>query len=656
MFGEEELVKLHKDRAEQIGNIIIICFALVLARLWYLQVYRGKLLYNYSLENRLRKEIVRAPRGMLFDRNNELLVHNSPRFDAIITPQYLKKREDTISRLATVLDMQPEGITKILQKNAGQASYRPVTIKKNISRKEVAIIETDSGRLPGISVRAEISREYTDNDTGAHLLGYISEISQTQLPKLRKRDNIDYKLGDYIGQAGVEEEYDLSLRGIDGHEFMEVDARGRMKKHLNSDDIFRGIENQMALPGKNIRLTIDRDLQLAAYKALDGKAGSAVAIDVNTGEVLAMVSRPAFTPAEFSKGVTSDYWESLVNDEKRPLRDRTVQEHYSPGSTFKTITAIAALESGVIDENSEVSCKGSFRLGSRTFHCWKKEGHGTVEIHRAIRESCDVFFYKIATKLDIDVLAKYSKLLGMGSRSGIELPRETTGLIPTKEWKKKRNGQDWQVGETLSCVIGQSYVLTTPLQLTLAYGAIASGGKIYKPHVVKEIFGNDGEIIKSFKPELLSDVKFSPKTLKLVREGLFEVVNSPRGTAYWQRGEGIHMAGKTGTSQVIQFSADKIFKKCENNEYRFRHHGLFAAYAPADSPKIAVAVVVEHGCHGSSAAGPVAREVITTFMKKYYPEEHKAYIEADKKAGRTPPKVPVKIDEDEDAPIHPSEG
>ncbi len=633
MFGEDDIVRAHKHRADAIVNIIFLAFGLILARLWYLQVYRGDLLYKYSQENRLRKEVVSAPRGMVFSRNNQLLVHNVPRFDIVITPQYLSNKKATVSKLSYVLEMTEDQIEKILQKNRGQASYRAVTIKKNVSRKEVAIIETEGAKIPGVSVKTVIAREYSDDHVGSHLMGYISEISQEQLPNYKKRDKFDYKLGDFIGQSGIEYEFDLSLRGNDGHEFMEVDAFGRMSRHVDKDNIFAGIENQSAEEGNNIRLTVDRDLQLVAYQALEEKnwVGGAVAVDVNNGEVLAMVSRPSFSPSVFSRGLTKDYWSELTNDTRNPMRDRTIQEHYMPGSTFKTITAIAALEEGVVDRDTEVNCPGWFQLGKRRFHCWKKHGHGNVSLFKAIRESCDVYFYKIASKMDIDVLAKYSRALGFGALTRVKLPRETTGVIPTKEWKLKRTGEEWQKGETLSCVIGQGFVLATPIQLAMAYAAIANGGTLYQPHLVKEIFSNQGEVIKNFAPDVVRQTGISKQTLKLVREGLYQVVNNRNGTAWWYRGQGIEMGGKTGTSQVIRFSADKIYSKCEDYPYNLRHHGLFIAYAPERNPKIAVSVVVEHGCHGSSAAAPIAKAIITKYMEKYHPELQKE-IAAEEKA------------------------
>lgn len=631
MFGEEELVKIHKDRATLISYIITACFGLILARLWYLQVYKGETLHNYSIQNRLRKEVVWAPRGQVFSRDDQLLVDNVPRFDAILTPQFLQEKEDTIKRLTKILSLEPDDIPKILKKNSNQATYRPIVIKKNISFEEVSQIETQNFDLPGVSVDTFISREYRDKEVGAHLLGYISEISQQQLPRLRERDAIDYRLGDFIGQFGIEEQLDKYLRGTNGHEFVEVDARGRRKRYINTDNLFKGIEDEKPISGMNVKLTIDRDMQLAGFNALEGKIGGIVAIDIDSGEVLTMVSRPSFDPSQFSRGITSEYWRSLINNKENPLRDRNIQEHFSPGSTFKAITGIAAFEEGIIDENTEVFCNGSYRLGRKVYHCWKKEGHGSTTLVKAIRESCNVYFQKAANRMDIDDISKYAKAFGLGARTGISLPREASGLIPTKEWKKKRFGVEWQAGETLSCAIGQSYVLSSTLQLAQAYGAIANGGKIYRPYVVKDIYSPDGELAKTFTPELLGQVKLkNQKTLKFIREGLYQVVNNPKGTAFYRRGQGIQMAGKTGTSQVRSASADKVYQKCENMDFDSRHHGLFVGFAPYDKPKIAAAAIVEHGCHGSSAATPVVEAVVTQYMKKYHPQMYLENLEKDK--------------------------
>lgn len=632
MFGDEELIKLHKNRSHQVANIIVFCFAIVFIRLWYLQVYKGELYHKFSIQNRLRKEVIRAPRGMIYDRNKALLVDNIPRFDAILTRQFLSKKEETLKRLSDILSMDLDSINKIIKKNSFQARYRPIIIKKNISLKEVARIETENAFLPGVSVDTFISREYVDKEVGAHLLGYISEISQTQLPKYKKRDNVDYNLGDFIGQFGIEEQMDKVIRGDNGYEYVEVDALGRKKKYINTDNLFQGIADQTPIPGKNLKLTIDRDMQLAAYEALKGKSGSVVAIDVSSGQVLTMISTPAFDPSQFSRGLTSEYWNSLINNEENPLRDRNIQEHFPPGSTFKPFTAIAGLEEGIIEPNSKLRCHGSYRLGRRVYRSWKRYGTEKVSVPDALMQSCNIFFYKVATDLDIDNLAKYAHMFGFGERTGIKLPREVSGLIPTKEWKLKKNGIPWQQGETLSCAIGQSYVLVSTLQLANAYAAIATRGKLYRPYVVKEVIDNDGNIIKENKPELIREIKLKPSTWDAVQKGLYQVVNEPKGTAWWRRGAGNQMAGKTGTSQVIRAqSAEQLYSKCEDQEYKYRHHGVFVSFAPYHNPKIAVAALVEHGCHGSSAAAPVVERVVNTYMKKYMPEDQKKYAEIEKK-------------------------
>jgi penicillin-binding protein 2 len=649
MFGEEDLIRIHQKRAYTISNILTICFLVIFVRLWYLQIYKGEVYHAYSIQNRLRKELIRAPRGMIYSRNDVLLVDNAPRFDAMCTPQFLQNKDETLKRLAEILDMSVDSIDKILKKNAYQAKYRPIIIKKNISLEEVARIETENDFLPGIVVNTFISREYNHKDIGSHLLGYISEISQDQLPKFQKRDKYEYRLGDFIGQFGIEEQMDKELRGENGFEFVEVDAFGRKKKYINTDNLFKGIEDQSPVPGHNLKLTIDEDLQLEAYNALDGKTGSVIALDVNNGEILAMVSNPAFDPSQFSRGLTTEYWQSLTGNPENPLRDRNIQEHYSPGSTFKVITAIAALEEGIIDENSKVRCHGTFRLGNRVYRSWKRYGDEQVNVTDALMQSCNIFFYKIASEMDIDQIAKHAQNFGLGRRTGIPLPREVSGLIPTKEWKMQKNGIPWQAGETLSCSIGQSYVLTSTLQLANVYAAIANKGKLFRPHVVKEIFDHNGKTIKEFKPEIISEIKLKDKTWELVRKGLYKVVNDPKGTAYYRRGRGNQMAGKTGTSQVIKAaSEDQLYSKCSEMDYKFRHHGIFVAFAPYDDPKIAVAGLVEHGCGGSSAAAPVVEKVINTYLKKHYPDIYQANIEAEKRAYRAIQEKQVKIIEEDE--------
>lgn len=627
MFGDEELIKLHKSRSFTVGYIVLGCFGIILLRLWYLQIYKGDVYHKFSIQNRLRKEVIMAPRGMIYSRNNVLMVDNAPRFDATLTRQFLRNKKETIPKLAEILGMSEESIHKIIKKYSFQAKYRPITIKKNINFEEIAKIETENANLPGISVEKFISRKYMDQDIGAHVLGYISEISQSQLPRYRKRDKLDYKLGDFIGQFGLEERMDRTLRGENGFEFVEVDALGRKRKYINTDNIFKGIPDLPSVPGRNIQLTLDRDMQEIAYEALGESSGSVVAVDVNSGEILTMISTPAFDPSKFSLGVTQEYWSSLINNPEKPMIDRSIQEHFSPGSTYKTFTAIAALEEGIIKPNSKIKCHGTFKLGRRTYHSWKRYGKKKVDVTDALKNSCNIFFYDIASRMDIDDISKYAKMFGLGRRTGVNLQREVSGLIPTKEWKQKSLGVPWQQGETLSCSIGQSYVLSSTLQLANAYAAIATKGKLYKPYLVKKVFDKDGKIIKENSSTLVSNIELKPKTWDLVHKGLYKVVNEPGGTAWWRRGFGNQMAGKTGTSQVVKAKSEKdLYSKCSESPYQYRHHGVFVAFAPFDNPKIAVAALVEHGCSGSKAAAPIVEKVINTYMKKYWPTEYEANV------------------------------
>lgn len=632
MFGQQDLVHLHQKRLREISVIILACFGLILARLWYLQVYKGELYFSWSIKNRLRKEIIRAPRGMMFDRTGELLVDNTARYDAVVIPQYLGKKKATLKKVATILAIEIKDINDLLKKNAYQAKYLPIIVKKDISFEELAKIESLNNELPGVEVQTFIARRYRDGEVGAHLLGYISEISDKQLPKLKKRDKFDYRIGDFIGKFGMEEQLDKNLRGNNGYELVEVDARGRKRKYVNSERLFINAEKKPVSPGTNIELTIDRDMQLAGYKALKDKVGGVVAVSVETGEVLSMVSTPSFLPEQFSRGLTPEYWASLVNNPLKPLRARNIQDHFSPGSTFKAITAIAALEQGVINPYAQYNCPGHFRLGRRVYRCWRAYGHGKVDFFKSLRESCNVYYWRAAAQLDIDTIMKYASMFGLGTKSGISLPREVAGLIPSKEWKRKRYGQDWIKGETLSCAIGQSYVLTSTLQMALAYGAIANGGKLYKPYVLKRVVPNDGGPAKVFKPELVRQIELKKNTLALVRKALYQVANHPKGTAWWRRGKGNQLAGKTGTSQVVKASSlENLYAKCEEKPYEQRHHGVFVAFAPYDNPKVAAAALVEHGCHGSSAAAPVVEAVVNTYMKKYMPEAYEKNLEKEKK-------------------------
>lgn len=624
-LGQEEQVREFQDRFKYLYAALFIALGLLLMRLVFLQILNGEKLRQYSEENRIKRVKVAAPRGMIFDTNRTLLIDNRPAFDLEIIPQYLRESRQSkqvLSLLARLVHMKEAEIEEALQRARFQPSFMPVKIKTDLSRDEVAAIESWRIEMPGVEVREEIKRTNIFGDIAAHLLGYIGEVNAVELPKLNQESQ-RYKLGDSIGKFGIEQRLETTLRGVDGEEIKEVDALGRSKLGRGRNRVLGSVQTKASIAGKNLILTIDQDLQLAANTAFGDRIGAMVAINPRNGQILAMLSRPSFDPTEFSRGIPSNLWNRLLSNPNRPLRDKTIQDHYPPGSTFKIVTAIAALEEGLINENTRFHCSGSIRFGNRLYHCHSKHGHGEVNVVSAITRSCDIFFYRVAQKFrSVDDIAKWARHLGFGNRTGIMLPREITGLIPTEDWKQRRFNQPWNGGETLSVAIGQSYTLATVIQLANSYAAIGNGGTLFRPQFVKQVESIDGQILSEFAPEVLDDFRLKPSTVAVVKQGLWGVVNTPAGTAFARRLPGMDFAGKTGTAQVIRLSADKIYQKCENMRFQDRHHGLFVGFAPVHDPVIAVAVVAEHACHGASGAAPVAQQVIKTYLQKYFPDQY----------------------------------
>jgi len=662
-LGQEEQLREFQDRFKYLYAAVFIGLGFLLLRLVDLQILRGDRMRQYSEENRIKRVRIPAPRGMIFDRNRQLLIDNRPAFDLEVIPQYLKESKEVpqvISNLSKLIHMSEDQIFQGLEKAKGRPSFFPVKIKTDLTRDEVAAVETWRINMPGVQVSEEIKRTNIYGDIAAHLLGYIGEVNQTELPRVNKDATKNpYKLGDNIGKFGLEQRMEDSLRGIDGEKLVEVDALGRTKIDKGGGRVIQGgLPEKPPIPGKNLILTIDQDLQTAATEAFGEKSGSVVAIDPRSGEILAMLSRPSFDPTQFSRGIPSNLWKQLLANENKPLRDKTIQDHYPPGSTFKIVTAVAGLEEGVIDENTRFNCSGSIRLGNRLYHCHLKRGHGDVNVVSAITQSCDIFFYRVAQRLkSVDDIAKWARHMGMGRRTGINLAREVDGLIPTEEWKMKRFNQPWNGGETLSVAIGQSYVLTTALQLANLYASVGNGGTLFKPYIVREVESNDGQILEEFKPLMLDNAKIKSSTRDLIMQGLWGVVNAPGGTASSQRLPGMDFVGKTGTVQVMRMAADKIYQKCETLKYRERHHGVFAGFAPAKDPVIAVAVIAEHACSGSRGAAPIARAVVKKYMEKYYPDLYgeKGKTQKPETPVTTPPRIPFTsqiLEEDEGVTVN----
>lgn len=633
MIGQNEQLQAFQDRFRYIYAILLVAAIILFLRLWYLQILKGEEFKQFAEENRLKKIKIEAPRGMVFDRNRQILLDNHPTFNVSITPQYFRaateeQREATLEKLAKITRQSVKSIQDALLKARKQPSFQPVVVKKNLTMDEVSLIEMEKLTMPGVEVATGIQRTNVNGLIGSHLLGYIAEIDADELPRVNRNAKVrPYNQGDSIGKSGLEMQWENTLRGEDGVEYLEVDAYGRKKvtnERVRDKGVVGEIPPKPAVPGKNLVLTVDEDLQKAAAEAFikDNKTGAVIALDPNNGEVLAMLSWPSFDSTEFSVGVRPEYWKALTQNDDKPLRDKTIIDHYSPGSTFKIISALAGLEEGLINAQTIVTGAGSFKFGGRVFHDWKKEGHGPTDVIKSLYRSVDVFYYKLATRMEIDVLARYAKDLGLGQRTGIKLPGEIPGIVPDTEWKKRNMGVEWFPGETLSVIIGQGYLTATPIQLASMISAIANGGTIYRPRLVKFVEDQDGSILEKTEPEVVHKARFSDESLRLVRKGIQYVVEHDQGTAHGAFIPGISAAGKTGTSQVIRFTAETVFKDCKNLERKYRHHGLFVAYAPVEDPKIAIAVVAEHSCSGSGGAAPIAMQVIKKYLEKTNPEKY----------------------------------
>jgi penicillin-binding protein 2 len=643
--NSEMEAKEYGPRYKLVYGFISLTAILFFMRLWHLQIINGAELRAFSEQNSIKETKIPAPRGIVYDRNREILVENLPGFEASISPQYIGDLNKTAEVVGHALNMPPANVIALVQRSKRMnGPFRPVRIKENLSRDEIFSLEMLKLDYTGIDIKETVLRSYPYTENGAQLFGYVAEISKKQLPILNEKyaGKIKFQQGDVIGRSGIEEVLDISVRGKDGISVQQVDARGREAvTEMNLLGNMAGI--QEATPGNNVVLTIDKDVQRAAFDAMagEGKIGAVVAMKSN-GEILAWVSSPSFDPNSFSAGITAQVWSKLINDPDKPLRNKVIQDTNSPGSTFKPIMAVAALSEKVISPSTLVACPGQMRFGNRVYHDHKKEGHGVLTVKQAIERSSNIFFYKQGISLGVDRIYKYANALGIGHRTGVDLNRENSGLMPNTDWKKNTIGEEWQPGENLSVAIGQGFVLTNPLQMAVAYNAIGTGGKVVRPFVIKQILGPDNKVLKEFEPSIVKDLtdpngefQVRKEVFDTVKEGMRLVVNGDHGTARGSVKLGyIEVAGKTGTSQVMSFSADQIYLKCENRPKKQRHHGWFIGYAPADNPEIAFGILAEHSCHGASGAGPIAKAIVDTYYRKYHPDFVARELEKKAKKGK----------------------
>jgi penicillin-binding protein 2 len=594
---------LYKLRLTGAMFCVMAAFAVLIGRLFYLQVIERDEYSRLSENNCIRLQSIEPPRGMIFDRRSRLVVENRPSFDLSIIVKDAKPVEQTLRKLSYHAAVSPEDLFTRIDRKNGISLYKPVLLKQDIGRDVLAAIEVNRFDLPGVDVDVKSLRHYIRRGSSAHIIGYLSEINPNEL---KSGFYPDSRPGDFVGKFGAEKSFDRYLRGKRGGRQVEVNATGQVVRVLETVD---------AQPGHNIYLTIDQELQEKAESLFSGIAGAAVAMDPSTGEILCMVSAPSFDQNVFVGGLSRDQWEALTSNPFRPMENKAIQGEYPPGSTYKIVTAIAGLEEGVIDETTTAYCPGFYRYGDRVFQCWKKGGHGTVDVYRAIEESCDVFFYQVGQKLGVDRLAWHAKASGLGSQTGIDLDHEADGLIPTAAWKHQQTGIPWQRGETLSVAIGQGYNLVTPLQMVVLTAAVANGGVSYKPSIVQRVETADGKEVFRSKPQPARKLPADPATIAIVKKGLWRVVNGKHGTGRISKLKGIEVSAKTGTSQVIGRRKNETSREVERPAHQ-KAHAWFVAFAPSDRPKIAVSVVVENGEHGSSAGGPIAREIIKFYLSR----------------------------------------
>lgn len=607
VYGSRPPVEGHVERRLATGALLVAAvWLMLLSRLFYLQVVQGEAYRISAQRNSVRTYHVKATRGMILDHRGKILVDSRPSFDVSLVPNETEDLALTVERIARLTGRDDEELRERLGHPRGRARFQTLQVARDVGRDAQARVMARLWALPGVVTEVAPVRDYRYGDSAAHVLGRLGEISSTQLQSKRYAG---YRPGDVIGTEGVERLLDAEIRGRDGGLNVLVDAHGRELERLVA------VEPQ---PGHNIVLTLDQRLQSVAGAALDemGKAGAVVALDPRSGAVRVLVSRPAFDPNWFAVGIGRSDWETMRQDPHTPLHNRALKGQYPPGSTYKVVTAIAGLEEGVIDEGYEVHCGGSFRLGRRRYRCWKKSGHGQVDLHRAIVESCDVFFYQTGVEVGVDKLAHYARAMGLGATTGIDLGAEQPGLVPDSEWKQRRFDEPWIKGETVSVAIGQGFNLWTPIQLASVYAALGNGGVRYRPFIVNRIEDPYGNVIRETQPEVVGTLPFSGSSITRVRRALRGVVHEPHGTGWIMRrlGASVEAAGKTGTAQVIAMAKGPLPDE-EDIPEEHRDHAWFVTYVPADNPRIVVAVLVEHGGHGSSGAAPIALAIVKEFLE-----------------------------------------
>ena len=619
----EDSARKVRRRAVLMGGAMGAFVAVLGARMRYLSVEQADEFRLLAEENRVNIRLIPPARGLILDRNGKLIAGNEQNYRVVITREDAGDVPQVLNRLASIVPLTPEDIEKTLKEVERRSPFVPITVADRLSWTDFSKIALNAPSLPGVTPEVGLSRSYPLDTDFAHVVGYVGPVSEKDLAEIESPDPLLQIPKFQIGKIGVERWIEDNLRGRAGQKRIEVNHVGRVMRELDR------IEGS---PGDDIRLTIDAEAQNFAQVRMGEESAAMVAMDVETGDILACASAPSFDPNLFVRGISQKDYSTLMENDHRPLSNKAVAGAYPPGSTFKMVTALAALESGLINAQTGVYCPGHYEVGTRRFHCWKRGGHGTVSLHSALAESCDVYFYDIAQKIGIDRIAEMGRKLGLGQRMDLPMSAITDGIMPDRAWKQARYDQDWRIGDTINASIGQGYVLASPLQLAVMTARIASGRAV-EPRLVRMV---DGKEIPA--PEA-APLGLNERHLAAMRQGMWDVVNSQGGTARSNRivEPTMVLAGKTGTSQVRNISKKERESGVIRNDqlpWNRRDHALYVGYAPYDNPRYAVAVIVEHGGGGSTAAAPIARDVILAALAggrppiAAYPSDQRGRIES----------------------------
>jgi penicillin-binding protein 2 len=594
MFGRDE--KVSSSRLTAVQYIILVIFLVLAYGLWRLQVVQSEFYAALAEKNKTREVPILAPRGKILDREGRTIVDNYPSFTALLLRDSTRDLSGDADLIAQGLHLDPKEVRDRLKKFAGTAQYQPIYLKEDITPDELAFIESHRNELPELDTIMAHRRLYPRNGFMAHLVGYVGEVSEQMLNQARWEL---YNPGDVVGKSGVELQYNQVLMGKNGSRQVLVNSKGKEVGEL---------DQKPAVPGHNLKLTLDIDLQIAAEEAMGDKNGAMIAMDPHSGEILAMVSRPTFDPNDFAVRISRAEWTKLVTDPDKPLLNKAIQAQLAPGSTFKILMSVAGWQEGIA-QSLNVHCNGGATFYGRRFGCWVKTGHGAVDLTKAIYQSCDVFFYTLAEKLGIDRISKYATAMGLGQKTGIDLPEEATGVMPSEEWKIRNFKQKWYAGETISVGIGQGAVATTPVQLMRAISAISMDGRMVVPHVASPT-GLPPEYLETHHYTDVTNIPINPEGFNIITDAMARVL-LPEGTAPSAHVPGVDIAGKTGSAQIVSLAVRALH---QNNE-ALNQNGWFVGFTPRRNPDIIVAVLFEGGEHGKLAAR-LATQVIKAYVDK----------------------------------------